>query len=254
MTTDHTVVLFEDRTSLTAAVAERFLGTIGDVLAGRADANVVLTGGTVGIAVLEAINRSPRRDSIEWQRVNLWWGDERWLPRGHADRNDTQARAALLDHVDLVQHRVHYFGAPDESEPGANHGLDAAAAEYAAELAAAGASSALPRFDLTFLGLGPDAHVASLFPNREGIRERKASVIAVRNSPKPPPERLSLTLPTLNTSERIWLAVAGADKAAAVASSLSGADATTAPGAGVRGREETMFFLDQAAVSVVPPA
>lgn len=254
MTTDHTVLVFEDRTSLTEAVAMRFLEVIGSVLSSREETNVVLTGGTVGIAVLEAINRSARRDSIDWQRVNLWWGDERWLPRGHADRNDTQAKAALLDHVDLAPHRVHYFGAPDGSKNGSDQGLDAAAAEYAGELAAAGAGGALPRFDLTFLGLGPDAHVASLFPAREGILEQQASVIAVRNSPKPPPERLSLTLPVLNTSERIWLTVAGADKAAAVASSLSGADATVAPGSAVRGREETVFFLDQAAVSAVPPA
>ena len=100
--------------------------------------------------------------------------------------------------------------------------------------------------------MGPDGHIASLFPERGGIREDKLSVISVRNSPKPPPERLSLTLPTINSSARVWLVVAGADKAAALGLTLAGASINEVPAAGVEGRRKTLFFVDADATAEVP--
>lgn len=248
MTADRRVLVYPDEKTLTAAVAARFISTICRVLVDKAEANVVLTGGTVGIAVLAAINESPARDTIDWPRVTLWWGDERWVPHGRADRNDTQARAALLDHVALRPERIHWFGASDGPDD-----LDSAADRYARELAAAAATgSTLPQFDISFLGVGPDGHIASLFPNRDGIRVTDATVIPVRNCPKPPPERLSLTLPVINTSDRIWLVVAGADKASAVGLALADASTVEVPAAGVHGRQDTVFFVDQAAASSLP--
>ena len=101
--------------------------------------------------------------------------------------------------------------------------LDAAAA------AASELLDALGTIDLTLLGMGPDAHVASLFPGHDGVREPGTRIIAVRDSPKPPPERLSFTLDAINASDRVWLIVAGADKAEAVALARSGATADEAP-------------------------
>ena len=202
----------------------------------------------MGGAVLAAINASPARDSVDWSKVNVWWGDERWLPAGDPERNETQARAALLDHVALDPTRVHPFAASD-----AGLDLDAAATAYAAELLAHSPANAdWPHIDVTFLGMGPDGHIASLFPERSGIRETESTVIAVRNSPKPPPERLSLTLPVINSSARVWLVVAGTDKAAALGLTLAGASINEVPAAGVEGRRKTLFFVDTEAAAEVP--
>lgn len=248
MSNERRVILHPDKESLAGSVAARFITKVVDLIDEFDEASVVLTGGTMGIAVLEAINSSPARDSINWGKVNVWWGDERWLPAGDPDRNETQARAALLDHVALDPARVHPFAASD-----AGIDLDAAAEAYAAELAARSPRAGqLPYFDITFLGMGPDGHIASLFPERGGIRDTEHTAIAVRNSPKPPPERLSLTLPVINSSARVWLVVAGADKASALGLTLAGASVNEVPAAGVEGRRKTLFFVDADAAAEVP--
>jgi 6-phosphogluconolactonase len=247
-THERRVLIHPDKQSLAGSVAARFITTMTDVLHEHAQASVVLTGGSSGIGVLAAINASPARDSIDWSRVSIWWGDERWVPRDHADRNELQAREALLDHVPLEAANVHPFPASDDGLD-----LDAAAISYADELrAAADEGSAFPRLDITFLGVGPDGHIASLFPHLAGIREADASVIAVRNSPKPPSERLSLTRTVLNASERVWLVLAGADKASALGLALAGASRDEVPVAGIKGRLNTDFFVDSEAAAEVP--
>lgn len=248
MSNERRVIVHPDKESLSAAVAARFITKVVDLVDEFDEASIVLTGGTMGSAVLEAINSSPARDSIDWSRVNVWWGDERWLPAGDLERNETQARAALLDHVALDPTRVHPFAASD-----AGIELDAAAEAYAQELLDHTPSNAnMPHFDITFLGMGPDGHIASLFPERSGIRETERSSIAVHNSPKPPPERLSLTLPVINSSARVWLVVAGTDKASALGLTLAGASINEVPAAGVQGRRKTLFFVDADAAAEVP--
>lgn len=248
MTNERRVIVHPDRTSLSAAVAARFISKAVELIAEFDEASIVLTGGTMGAAVLEAINSSPVRDSVDWSRVNIWWGDERWLPAGDPDRNETQARAALLDHVALDPARVHAFAASDSGLD-----LDAASDAYAKEIIAhSPANASMPHFDITFLGMGPDGHIASLFPERGGIRERDRAVISVRTSPKPPPERLSMTLVAINSSARVWLVVAGADKASALGLTLAGASVNEVPAAGVEGRRKTLFFVDADAAAHVP--
>ncbi|MBC7761877.1 MAG: 6-phosphogluconolactonase [Candidatus Saccharibacteria bacterium] len=248
MTNVRRVLVHADRKALAGSVAARFITKVVDLLDQQPRVNIALTGGTVGSAVLEAINESPARDSIDWSRVILWWSDERWLPRGDAERNDTQARLALLNHVALRAENIHSCAASD-----AGISLDEAAASYAAELAdAADEGRDTPRFDILFLGVGPDGHVASLFPDAPGIRATEGSVITVRNSPKPPPERLSLTLPVINSADRIWLALAGPDKASALGLALAGASTWEVPAAGVEGRLRTVFFVDREAAAKVP--
>ena len=248
MTNARRVLVHADRKALAGSVAARFITKVVDLLDQQPRVNIALTGGTVGSAVLEAINESPARDSIDWSRVILWWSDERWLPRGDAERNDTQARTALLNHVALRPENIHWCAASD-----AGISLEEAAASYAAELAdAADENRDTPRFDILFLGVGPDGHVASLFPDTPGIRVTVGSVIAVRNSPKPPPERLSLTLPVINSADRIWLALAGPDKASALGLALAGASTWEVPAAGVEGRLRTVFFVDREAAAELP--
>lgn len=248
MTNERRVIVHPDRGALAGAVAARFITKTIDLIDEFGQASVVLTGGTVGIAVLECINASPARDSVDWSRLNVWWGDERWLPSGDPERNETQARQALLDHIPLTPERVHPFPASDSGLD-----LNAAADAYAAELAAnAMTGSELPWFDITFLGVGPDGHIASLFPEQAGIRERDRTVIPVRNSPKPPPERLSLTLPVINSSARVWLVLSGPDKASALGLTLAGASMNEVPAAAVEGRRRTLFFVDREAAAEVP--
>ena len=247
MTNARRVLVHADKRALAGSVAARFITKVVDLLDQQPRVNIALTGGSVGSAVLEAINESPARDCIDWSRVILWWSDERWLPRNDAERNDTQARIALLDHVALRADNIHWCAASDS---GMN--LDAAATAYAVELAAAALDGrATPRFDILFLGVGPDGHVASLFPDSPGIRVTEGTVVAVRNSPKPPPERLSLTLPVINSADRIWLTLSGPDKASALGLALADASTWEVPVAGIKGRLRTVFFVDREAAAEV---
>jgi len=246
VTTERRVLVHADRAALAGSVAARFLTKMIDLLDERSEVHVVLTGGSVGIETLSAIAAHPGRDQIDWNRVHVWWGDERWVPTGHADRNDVQARHALLDLVAIPAANVHPFPASDEGLE-----LEAAALRYRTELVSAGGGE-FPVFAITFLGVGPDGHIASLFPEREGPRVTEPGVIAVHDSPKPPPSRLTLTLPLLNLSERIWLVLAGADKAAALGLALAGASVADVPVGGVLGTKRTVFFIDEEASSEVP--
>jgi 6-phosphogluconolactonase len=248
VTNERRVLVHPDRAALAASVAARFITTTVDILHEQGEINIVLAGGTVANEVLDAVNASAARDTIDWAQVSFWWGDDRWLPKNDPERNEVQARAALLGHIAVPEANIHPFPASDEGLD-----LDAAAASYAAELESHSIEgSAQPRFDITFLGVGPDGHVASLFPHLAGIREHQATVVAVRNSPKPPAERLSLTRPTLNTSRCIWMVLAGPDKASALGLALAGASRDEVPVAGIKGRRYTNFFVDQEAAAEVP--
>lgn len=248
MTNERRVLVHPDRESLAGSVAARFITKVIDVLDEQGEANICLTGGTMGSAVLAAIASSPARDSVDWSRIDFWWSDERYLPHGDADRNDTQARVALLDALGLDESRIHAMPAPGEQAD-----IEHAAMAYEAELAAAANDGGLyPRFDITFLGVGPDGHIASLFPDHRTVHETERVVIAELGSPKPPPERLTFTLPVINSSDRIWLVLAGADKASALGLTLAGASIDDVPAAGAHGRKRTVFFVDQEAAAEVP--
>lgn len=248
MSSERQVLVYPNSYTLTSAVAARFISRARTVLKEQDEVTVVLTGGRMGSAVLSEINALPTRDTVDWRRVNVWWGDERWLPHGDVERNDHQAAMALLDHVDLAPERVHPFPSSDEGIE-----LDEAAERYAAELAQAAPEGRLfPRLDILFLGVGSDGHIASLFPERQGIRVTETTVIPVRNSPKPPLERLSLTLPVITSAHRVWLTLSGSDKASALGLALAGANVNEVPAAGACGAQETIFFVDQAAAAEVP--
>lgn len=244
------VHVHRDPDVLAAALAARLVSRLVDAQAARGTAGMVLTGGSTGIAVLSALNASPARDAIDWGRLNVWWGDERFLPVGDPDRNETQARRALLDHVAIPSEHVHPFPASDQ-------GLDpeAAAEHYAAELAArARPGHALPQLDVLMLGVGPDGHVASIFPEHPAAYEQERPVVAVHGSPKPPPIRLTLTFPVINSADEVWLAATGPEKADAVGLALAGAGPVQVPAAGVHGSTLTLWSLDRAAATHVPPA
>ncbi|MGX7828714.1 6-phosphogluconolactonase [Actinokineospora sp. 24-640] len=234
------VVVHRTPELLAAATAARLITRLADVQAARGAASVVLTGGGTGIAVLKCVNESAARDAVDWSQVDVYWGDERFLPAGHPNRNETQARAALLDHIPVDPARVHPM-APSDGPHGDDP--DAAAAAYADLL---GGSY---DFDVLLLGVGEEGHTLSVFPTSPAVHEAEPTVVAVRDCPKPPPTRVSLTLAAARQAAEVWLVTAGAGKAAAVATALSGADEVELPAAGAHGRERTLWLLDTAAAA-----
>ncbi|EFQ84111.1 6-phosphogluconolactonase [Aeromicrobium marinum DSM 15272] len=219
-------------TSLAERIARRLEQRLVDIQATGRRPRVALTGGTIAVAAYRELSAA----GVDWSDVDFWWGDERFVPDGHTDRNDQQARDAFLDRLGVPAAHVHAFGAHDCAWS-AREAADA----YAATLPASG-------FDLVLLGLGPDGHVASLFPGFPQLHETERPVAEVFDSPKPPPVRLTLTFPTLNDTEAVWFLVSGAEKAAAVARARAD-DGTVdeTPARGVRGRGETLWLTDDEA-------
>ena len=221
-------------------------------MAAKGRASLVLTGGGIGTRVLAELAAAPARDAVDWRRIDIWWGDERFLPAGDPERNETGARTALLDHVDVRPTSVHPMPGPDGPD-GADP--EAAAERYAAELRAAAQPQdrrGVPAFDVLLLGIGPDAHIASLFPGLPALYEQDRTVVAVRGAPKPPPTRLSLTLPAIRCADDVWVLASGREKADAVRLALSGAGPVQVPAAGAQGRQQTLFLIDRAAAAQVP--
>lgn len=243
------VLVTPDADALEHAVAARFVTRLADVQSGHEVARVVLTGGRVASAMYRAVAQSAARSAVDWRRVEFWWGDERFLPAGDPERNETQVREALLNAVDIDPARAHPMPAD------AGQGPETAAAAYADALAAAagpGDHGRVPTFDVLLLGVGPDGHVASLFPENPGLHERDRSVVAVHGAPKPPPTRLSLTFPALARADEVWFVVSGADKAEAVRLALSGAGESPIPAATPKGLNRTLWLIDEAAAQELP--
>lgn len=231
---------------LADTVASRLIDAIVDAQAARGTASIVLTGGSTGIAVLASVKASPLRDRVDWQRVELWWGDERFVPADDPDRNDRQADEALLGAIPLDPARVHRMPASDGT---LGDDPDAAAEWYAGQLTAANDGSDA-WFDVLMLGLGEEGHTASIFPESPAAYDERVAC-AVRDCPKPPPTRISMTFPTLARAREVWMMTAGRAKADAVAQALGGASRSQIPAAGPHGLIRTLWLLDEAAAASV---
>lgn len=245
------VVVQPDADRLTRAVASALVARLAAAQAVHGTASVVLTGGGTGTAVLEQVARlaaEPEHAVVDWRLVDFWWGDERFVPVDDPQRNELGAQRALLDRVTLDPERVHPM---PSSDAGFEEPEDAAGwyAEQLASVAAGGAT--LPRFDVLLLGVGPEGHVASIFPGSPAARDERL-VVAVRNCPKPPPTRISLGMPAITSAQEVWLVVSGTAKADAVARALAGAPPLEVPAAGARGARATRWLLDAAAASKLP--
>lgn len=224
---------YADVDALTTAAAQYFVDVVVAAQAARGTAAVVLTGGGTGIGLLEKVRADP--GAIDWSAIDVYWGDERFVPAGDPERNDDQARAALLNHVPVKPEQVHSVSTSDGQYPDPV----AAAAAYARLLPDA--------FDLHLLGMGGEGHINSLFPHSDAVREPEATVVAVTNSPKPPPVRVTLTLPAIRRARHVCLVVSGAAKADAVAAALAGASPEYIPAAGAVGSESTLWLVDSTA-------
>lgn len=239
------VETYPDTATLVAAAGNRLVNAINSAVRERGKAMIVLTGGGTGIGMLRQIGDHAK--DIDWSAVHLFWGDERYVPEDDDERNEKQAREALLDRVDIPPGNVHAMPASD-GEFGDD--IDAAALAYEHVLAAnAEPGEPAPNFDVHLLGMGPEGHINSLFPHSAAVRETRRLVIGVEDSPKPPPRRITLTLPSVQRSREVWLVASGENKADAVAAAFGGADPVEVPAAGAVGREKTVGLLDEAAAS-----
>lgn len=199
------------------AAAEHLARSARSAISERGRFMLALSGGSTPRGLYRRLAEPPYRESVPWDRVHLFWGDERWVPPEDEDSNYGMARDAFLDAVPVPPRQVQpvptHLGSPEE-----------AAAAYAETLAAAFSlpGEGLPRFDLLLLGVGRDGHVASLFPSSPASAERRRLVVAVEPPPgvRPAHRRISLTLPVLNAAREVVVLVRGKQKAATVAKIL----------------------------------
>lgn len=231
-------MVFDTSDQLVETARSRLVDAVVRAQEARGVASIALTGGSNGIALLRAL--ATDSGQIAWDRVEIFWGDDRFVPATHPERNSGQAFDALLSSVPVDPARVHVM-APSDGEFGDD--IEAAARDYARLI---GSDTV---FDVHLLGMGGEGHVNSLFPHTDATAEDSASVVAVTDAPKPPPARLTLTFPVINRSREVWFLVSGGEKAQAVAAAHAGASRADWPCAGAHGTEATVWFLDQAAAS-----
>ncbi|MFT8704677.1 6-phosphogluconolactonase [Bifidobacterium aquikefiricola] len=245
------------------ATAARFLLEVSDRLAEGPRVDVALTGGTDGTAVLKAIAESPLHDAVDWSRVHLWWGDERFVAADSSERNAQQARQAwfgkIVDDGLMSASHVHEMpadtrtaeeiaAASDEEDVAL---LNRAAAEYDKELVYE--LGARPKLDIAMFGVGPDGHFASLFPDFPEIRidDPLKRVVGISHSPKLPPLRLTLTSPFIRRSDRVWMLAGAEGKAEAVAGALSGVNNPHVPSSFAAGEQETLWLITKASAKLL---
>lgn len=235
------VVVHPDADTLVAATAARLALAVLDAQSLRREVHVALTGGRVGTRVAEAFLASDLLGALDLTGLHLWWGDERFAADGSADRNDTPVAGALAGLAERGA-RLHPVAGPDRAAD-----VEAAARAYADELDAAGitgGADSTAALDVVLLGVGPDGHVASLFPGHAAL-EAGGSAVAVHDSPKPPPQRVSLTRDVIDGARQVWLLGSGAEKAEAVTRGLAGdAESPVLPCALVSGTDRTLWLLD----------
>lgn len=228
------VVRFGSAEQLSTEVARRFLAILGQLQAEGRTPQIVLTGGSIANRIYEQIAEAASDATVDWTNVDFWWGDERYLPPDSDERNAQQARRAFLDGVGAT--RIHEMPSPSSA-----CSVDEGARAYAAEIR----GSAAETFDLTLLSMGPDGHIASLFPGAPQLGDHEHIAVGITGSPKPPPERITLTLDALNHSERVWLFAVDSGPGGAKEEAFGRAIANdpAVPAARVHGAVETVWFV-----------
>jgi 6-phosphogluconolactonase len=232
------VTVFPSAAALAEGVAELFAIRAAEAVDERGRFRVALAGGTTPLAAYRRLAASPWADLVPWGSVEVFFGDERCVGECDAGRNDAAAREALLGNVPIPPENVHPVPslAPDGAE------------RYEALLREklAAPAPAIPVLDLVLLGLGEDGHTASLFPGQPATQETDRLVVRVDGAPKPPPSRVTFTLPLLNAARAVAFVVSGREKSGALARVLAGDRALPAACVGPPGGER-LFLLDRAA-------
>jgi len=228
------VIRYDTEAAMATDVSHRLLTLLGSLQAEGRVPQVALTGGTFARALYEETARQAVDVTIDWTQIDFWWGDERYVSPDSPERNAYEARAVLLDRVGAT--RVHEMPSPSSA-----CSVDEGARAYEAEVRGAPAE----RFDLVLLSMGPDGHVASLFPGSPQASVTGRIAVGVTGSPKPPPERITLTFEALNRADRVWLFAAdsgpGGTKEEAFNRAMKAEPAI--PATRVHGRNETTWFV-----------
>lgn len=233
------VVRLDDPTEVADVVANRFLERLLSLQVHKGMVHVCLTGGMTANLMYERFAELVPGSGLDVSLLQLWWGDERFVPATDPDRNSLQAVTRLARTLEIKSTSTHMM-------PAADGRLDAhqCAAEYAAELGDT-------HFDITLLGVGADGHVGSIFPNHQSFEATTKTVIGVTESPKPPEERITLTLPTLSRTDELWFIATGSGKADVVARAIQGDKSL--PAAHPHGESATYWFVDRAAAADLVP-
>ncbi|MEY4639773.1 MAG: hypothetical protein RLY13_771 [Actinomycetota bacterium] len=230
---------FSDAASVAKNAATDLAAKLTALLAENDQVHIQVTGGTVGIQTLSELSQLREFQNLELSRLHIWWGDERYVASDSDDRNAKQANTALFSKLQNQKPVLHEFPSTDSGLS-----LADAAEKFQEEFVAL-----CPIFKIALVGMGPDGHICSLFPDKPAPAV-DALVIAEHNSPKPPPQRLSFSYSAMNQVEEIWFVVAGADKQTAVAVAF-GDDPQSLPVGRVRGTQKTVWYLDSTAGSAV---
>lgn len=230
------VLAFATADDVADAAAFLFVNLAAQAVLDRRAFLVALAGGATPLSCYRLLSAPLISSRVDWERTQVFFGDERCVPEGQPDRNDEGAASALLNHVPIPSKNIHRVpvAEPDAAE------------RYESEVR--GAFPGSPRFDLVFLGLGSDGHTASLFPAHASLEEMQRLVLRIDNAPKPPLSRITFTLPLLNAARHVALLVTGKGKADALARVLAEDEAV--PAARVRPAPGMLTILaDAAAVS-----
>ena len=239
------VFVYPDLEALSRVAAEEMVKVAQAAIEHRGRFSLVLSGGSTPRPLYRLLAKE--QDRIRWDRVDLFWGDERHVSPDDPRSNYRMARETLLDHVPIPAENIHPMPT-DRPDP------DETARDYQALLKDHFPKD-WPRFDLVLLGMGADGHIASLFPGSSALDEKDRWVLAVR-APVEPPRRLTLTLPVFNHSSLIFVLVAGKVKAGALHRALAGPrDPKTSPAVGVQPAEgSVIWWTDEAAATFLGPA
>ena len=200
-------VIVDDRARLVKTFVELVEAAAGEAVQARDRFALAVTGGGDAQVFLPPLAGT----NVDWSRTQVFWGDERAVPPDHDDSNYGQVKASWLDRISVPPDRVHRM-------PGERRDLDAAARDY--EAAMRDALGPEPVLDLVWLGVGPDGHVCSLFPGHPLLDESVQWVRAIADSPKPPPRRITLTMPVLTQARLTVVTVEGERKAEAMRAAI----------------------------------
>lgn len=241
------LMLVDDAPALADAAAGAIVEAAVAAVAARQRFTLVLAGGATPRATYMRLAGPPFADGVPWDRTSVFFGDERCVPPDHAESNYRMANETLLSKVGIAADRIYRMRGEAEDP-------EEAAAEYARTLATVFETKrgGLPRFDLVLLGLGLDGHTASLFPGSPAAKEIFRTVVAVHAAAARIPQRLTLTIPTINAAARVIFLVSGAEKAKVVKATWS--DGAIVPASMIRPTDGTLtWIVDHAAASLLPP-
>lgn len=226
---------YNNADDLALGVSKILLNSLVTLQADGHITELCLTGGRIANRVYGRLGGLVEGSALDTRRLELWWGDERFLPTDDPMRNAGPTLALLAGQFPMDPSRTH----PMPSADGVADN-EASAATYAKELGDR-------RFDICLLGLGEDGHVASIFPDHKSFRPTRSTVIGVSDAPKPPSQRISVSMETIKASREVWFLVSGSSKAAILPRVLAGDP--TLPGGVARGQERTRWFLDAEAAA-----